>query len=42
GKGQLRVNDALLNTSDGLAITHENALQIELIQNSEFLLFDLV
>ncbi|EJS86706.1 hypothetical protein AAUPMB_16957, partial [Pasteurella multocida subsp. multocida str. Anand1_buffalo] len=41
-KGQLRVNDALLNTSDGLAITHENALQIELIQNSEFLLFDLV
>ncbi|HDR0619632.1 pirin family protein [Pasteurella multocida] len=41
-KGQLRVNNVLLNTSDGLAITHENALQIELIQNSEFLLFDLV
>ncbi|HDR1021174.1 TPA: pirin family protein [Pasteurella multocida] len=41
-KGKLNVNGMPLNTGDGLAITEEEALHLELLDDSEFLFFDLV
>jgi redox-sensitive bicupin YhaK (pirin superfamily) len=41
-KGSLKVNDSLLNTSDGAAISEESKLQITALDDeTEFLLFDL-
>jgi redox-sensitive bicupin YhaK (pirin superfamily) len=40
-KGQLRVNDEILSSSDGLAISNEARLRVQAEADTEFLFFDL-
>ncbi|MFB6276560.1 MAG: pirin family protein [Halothece sp.] len=40
-KGAVTVNDTPLSTSDGVAVSEENALTIEATEDAEILLFDL-
>ncbi len=40
-QGSISVNDRILETSDGLAISEESELRISATRSSEFMLFDL-
>jgi len=40
--GRLRVDSLELNDSDAIAVEHESVLSIQILKDSEFLLFDLV
>lgn len=41
-KGAVKVNDVILETGDGLAITQEKSLHFTAIENTELLLFDML